>query len=338
MTTMRAVVLEQFGTAPTVRTVPRPVAGPGRVLVQVAASGVNPLDAKIAAGSAAHAGVQLPAVLGIDLAGVVAEVGPGVSRFAVGEEVFGMAGGVGAEPGTLADYIAADADLLAHKPQRLTMREAAALPLIAITAWEAIVDRGRVSAGDVVLVHGGAGGVGHIAIQLALAGGATVFATGSGDGLRVIAELGASPIDYTATTVEEYLEQATAGQGFDVVLDTIGGATLDASFLAARRYTGRVVSILGWGSHNLAPLSFRGASYAGVFTLHPLISGDDRAHHGAILREIAALVDAGQVLPRLDPTPYSLEQATEAQQAVASGGRAGKVVVSVNVPVRSSAI
>jgi NADPH:quinone reductase len=332
MTTMRAAVLEQVGAAPVLRDVPRPTAGPGRVLVRVEASGVNPLDTKIVSGSAAHAQITVPAILGIDLAGVVAAVGPGVAGFAVGDEVFGMVGGVGSEQGTLAEYVAADAQLLAAKPHRLTMREAAALPLVAITAWEALVDRAHVESGDLVLIHGGAGGVGHVAIQLAVARGASVFATGSGAGLDVIARLGATPIDYTRTTPDSYVQTATGGHGFDVVLDTVGGATLDASFAAVRRYTGRVVSVLGWGTHNLAPLSFRGATYSGVFTLHPLLDDEDRAHHGEILREIAALVDARALTPRVDQTSYTLDQTADAHAAVAGSARDGKIVVTTNHP------
>ncbi|WP_228798048.1 zinc-dependent alcohol dehydrogenase family protein [Nocardia nova] len=327
--TMQAAVLQTFGSTPVLRTVPRPSPGPGRVLVGVAASAVNPLDVKISLGDAAHARVSVPATLGIDVAGVVADVGPGVRGFAAGDEVYGMTGGVGDEPGSLAEYIAADPALLAHKPRRLTMREAAALPLAAITAWEALVDRAAVAPGDLVLVHGGAGGVGHIAVQLAIARGATVYATGSGRGLELIRSLGATPIDYTTTTVEQYVQSATGGVGFDIVLDTLGGETLDASFVAVRRYTGRVVSILGWGSHSLAPLSFRGASYSGVFTLQPLLTGEGRAHHGEILTAVAELVDQGYITPSVDPTPYTLAEVAQAHRAVAEKTSRGKAVVTV---------
>ena len=163
-----------------------------------------------------------------------------------------------------------DATLLALKPATLDMRQAAALPLVSITAWEGLVDRARLQAGQRrVLVHGGAGGVGHVAVQIAKALGAQVFATGSAADQATIRSLGATPIDYRAQTLEQYVAEHTAGQGFDVVYDTVGGATLDASFVAVRRF-GQVVSCLGWGTHALAPLSFRAASYSGVFTLLPL--------------------------------------------------------------------
>ena len=157
--------------------VTRDVLRPGEVLVRIAASGVNPLDTKIRTGKAEHAKQPLPAVLGLDMAGTVEEAGAGVTEFRPGDEVFGMVGGVGGRQGTLAEYVAADARLLAHKPKTLLMREAAVLPLSTITAWEGLVDRAQVHAGQKVLVHAGAGGVGHICVQIALAFGADVYAT-----------------------------------------------------------------------------------------------------------------------------------------------------------------
>ena len=308
---------------------PLPDVSAGQVLVRIHASGVNPLDAKIRAGAAGHAHQPLPAVLGLDMAGVVERVGAGVTRFAPGDQVYGMVGGVGGLPGTLAQYVAADADLLAHKPASLSMREAAALPLIAITAWEGLVDRARVQAGQQVLVQGGAGGVGHIVVQLARAFGAQTWATVSPRQAGAVREYGATPIDYTTSTPEDYVRRHTADEGFDIVYDTVGGATLDASFVAARRYGGHVVSALGWGTHALAPLSFRAATYSGVFTLMPLLTGRGRAHHGEILRRVAALADAGHLRPRVDPTRFGLADAAAAHE-LATGGRAlGKVVVNL---------
>jgi NADPH:quinone reductase-like Zn-dependent oxidoreductase len=326
---MRAAVLDAFGSDLVVRSVDVPAPARGEVLVQVVASSVNPLDTKIRAGSAAHARVSPPAVLGIDLAGVVAGVGPGVTRFTVGDEVYGMTGGVGGVQGSLAEYAAVDADLLASKPVSLTMTEAAALPLAVITAWEGLVDRAGVAEGQLVLVHGGAGGVGHIAVQLARARGATVFATGTGRSLEVIRSLGAEPVDYKATPVADYLASATGGDGFDVVFDTAGGSVLDSSFESVRPYTGHVVSILGWGTHSLAPLSFRGATYSGVFTLLPILTGRGRLHHGEILGQAAILADAGQLTPILDPRDFDLDSVGLAHHVVESGAARGKVIVSI---------
>ncbi|WP_369226795.1 zinc-dependent alcohol dehydrogenase family protein [Streptomyces sp. R39] len=327
---MRAVVLREFDTPLVLSEIDKPVAGPGQVLVRIEASGVNPLDTKIRAGKAAHARRTLPAVLGLDLAGVVEETGPGVTAFAPGDEVFGMTGGVGDVQGTLAEYAAVDARLLARKPAALSMREAAALPLVFITAWEGLVDRARVHAGQKVLVHGGAGGIGQAAVQIARARGAEVFATASPARREVVQRLGATPIDYTTTAVQEYVAEHTGGDGFDVVFDTVGGSVLDDSFAAVRTYTGHVVSALGWGSHSLAPLSFRGATYSGVFTLLPLLTGRGREHHGEIMREAATLADAGALKPLLDPRHFTLADVTDAHAAVESGTARGKVVIDVS--------
>src|ERR1700731_1323574 len=209
---MQAAVLDSPSAAFRVAPVPRPHPEPGQVLVRIEASAVNPLDIKIRAGQAAHARQPLPAILGIDLAGVVEAVGAGVTAFRRGDEVFGMTGGIGGLQGSLAEFAAVDADLLAPKPANLTMREAAALPLIFITAWEGLVDRARVQAGQKVLVHGGAGGVGHIAVQLARARGAEVFATGSAKSTAFIEQIGAVPIDYNAMTVDDYVARHTGGR------------------------------------------------------------------------------------------------------------------------------
>jgi NADPH:quinone reductase len=325
---MQAAILDGAKQPFRVASVDRPTAKSGEVLVRISASGVNPLDTKIRAGQAAHARHPLPAILGIDLAGTVQGVGPNVTAFRAGDEVYGMSGGVGGVQGSLAEFAAVDAALLAPKPANLSMRESAALPLIFITAWEGLVDRAKVEAGQKVLVHGGAGGVGHVAVQLARARGAELFATGSARSAAYIRELGAIPIDYTKETVEDYVARYTGGRGFDVIYDTVGGATLDSSFNAVKRF-GHVVSALGWGTHALAPLSFRAASYSGVFTLLPLLTGEGRAHHGDILRQATRLVEAGKLRPRLDARRFSLSNVADAHAAVETQSADGKIVVDI---------
>ena len=154
---MKALILEQFNSPYQVKRGKTPEAEKGQVLVEIAASGINPLDLKIKTGQAAHAKAQLPNILGIDLAGTVIEVGEGVSNFKAGDEVYGMTGGIVGVPGTLAEYAAVDAQLIAKKPHNLNMRDSAAVPLIFITAWEGLVDRANVGPGKNVLIHGGAG-------------------------------------------------------------------------------------------------------------------------------------------------------------------------------------
>lgn len=324
---MKAAILDIHSAPFRVATTSLPVPAQGEVRVRIAASGVNPLDTKIHAGEAAHARHPLPAILGLDLAGTVDAVGPGVTRFRRGDEVYGMAGGVGGVPGSLAEYAVVDADLLAIKPANVSMREAAALPLITITAWEGLVDRMAVKPGDTVLIQGGAGGVGHVAIQIARALGATVHATGSADSRATIEAHGAVFID-RHEPVADYVARLTDGVGFDRVYDTAGGVALDASFQAVRRF-GHVVSCLGWGAHALAPLSFKGATYSGVFTLMPLLSGQGRAHHGEILAAAAELVEAGKLLPMVDPRRFTLDSACDAYRLLKAAAGQGKVVVDI---------
>jgi NADPH:quinone reductase len=326
---MRALVLENYNNPFVLAEIARPTAGKGQVLVQVMASGVNPLDTKIRSGNAAHAKVQLPAVLGMDLAGIVETVGPGVEAFKPGDKVYGLAGGIGGLQGSLAEFAAVDADLLALQPENISMREASALPLAFITAWEGLVDRAQVRAGHKVLIHAGAGGVGHVAVQVAHAAGAEVFATVSAEKVAIAERFGATAINYQNTTLDEYLAEHTNGEGFDIVYDTVGGSTLDASFAAVRTYTGHALSCLGWGTHALAPLSLRGATYSGVFSLLPMLTGKGRAHHGEILREATRMANAGRLKPLLDSRRFTLETALDAHRLVESGKALGKVVVDI---------
>ncbi len=327
---MRAAILDEYNSPFRLTEIARPKPATGQVLVRIKASGVNPLDTKIRTGNGAHAKQPLPAILGMDMAGVVEELGTGATGFNVGDEVYGLTGGIGGLQGSLAEFAAVDADLLAKKPGIVTMRQAAAIPLSFITAWEGLVDRANVHAGQKVLIHAGAGGVGHVAVQLALAHGAEVFATVSPEKRAIVEGYGAVPIDYRSINVEQYVVTHTGGEGFDVVYDTVGGATLDDSFVAAKVYTGHVLSSLGWGTHKLAPLSFRGATYSGVFTLLPMLTGSGRAHHGEIMREATRLVEAGKLTPLVDERQFVLDTALAAHELVESGEALGKVVVDIS--------
>lgn len=324
---MKAYVVERSGGPFRVVELPTPQAASDQVLVKICATGINPLDAKIRAGEGEHAKQPLPAVLGLDMAGVVVATGAGVTAFRQGDEVFGMVGGVGGLQGTLAEFVVADAALLARKPKTLSMQQSAAMPLVTITAWEGLVDRAGVHAGQTVLVHAGAGGVGYAAIQIALSRGATVFATVSDDKRRIVDAVGAIAINRHAP-LKEYVAEHTAGEGFDIVYDTLGGPVLDASFEAVKRYTGHVVSCLGWGSHSLAPLSFRAATYSGVFTLLPLLTGVGRSNHGNILYEAAELAEKDQLKPLLAHHQFGSDDIASAFDLVAKGS-GGKVVVEL---------
>jgi NADPH2:quinone reductase len=324
---MKAYVVETANGPFREVEIPTPLPTQGQVLVKIRASGVNPLDIKIRGGEAAHAKQPLPAVLGLDMAGIVDAVGPGVTKFLPGAEVFGMVGGVGGLQGTLAEFILADAALLALKPKTLTMRQAAAFPLVTITAWEGLVDRAAVHSGQTVLIHAGAGGVGYAAVQIALAFGAKVFTTVSDEKRSLVENLGATAVN-RQTQVEEYIAEYTAGEGFDIVYDTLGGAVLDASFHAVKRYTGHVISCLGWGTHSLAPLSLRAATYSGVFTLFPLLTGQQRANHGHILREASKLAELNQLKPLVAEQRFGRDEIAMAYEVVAKGSK-GKVIIEL---------
>lgn len=309
------------------QSIPQP--GPGQVLVKVAASGINPLDLKIRAGLAAHAKQPFPAVLGIDMAGEVVATGSDIHHFVKGDKVYGMTGGVAGQQGSLAQYQLVDADLLAKAPSNISLRQAAAMPLVVITAWEGLIDRAKVAAGHKVLVQGGAGGVGHVAVQLAKAFGAEVYATASAKDADYIRSLGAVFIDYRHTTVAQYLAEHTNNTGFDIVYNTMGGTSLDLAFQSVKTYTGHVVSSLGWGTHSIAPLSLKAASYSGVFTLLPLLTGQHRAQHGAILRRASQLTEQGLLAVRLDPEEFDFGHIEQAYEKVATASNNGKVVVTV---------
>lgn len=325
--TMRAGVLETHNAPLRLSTISTPEIGPHDVLVRVRASGVNPLDTKISCRRSRACPPSVAGDPGIDLAGVVELAGREVTRFKPGDEIYGMTGGVGGVQGSLAEFAAVDADLLALKPANLSMREAAALPLIVITAREGLIDRAGLKAGQKVLIHGGAGGVGHVAIQIARAFGAEVFATGSPSQRATIEGFGAVFIDRDGP-VDAYVTQHTGGRGFDIVYDTVGGKVLDASFEAVRRF-GHVVSALGWGTHALAPLSFRAATYSGVFTLLPLLSGEGRAHHGEIMAQATRLAEAGKLVPLLDYRRFTLENVDEAYALIRDRAAKGKLVVDM---------
>lgn len=327
--TMLALVLEEFNNEFVMKEIALPLPLEGQVLVAVKASGINPLDLKIKSGNAAHAKTVLPAILGIDMAGIVTSVGKNVKGFKVGDEVYGMTGGIAGVQGSLAQFAAVDADLLAHKPSNISFKEAASLPLAIITAWEGLVDRANVNSSKTVLVHGGAGGVGHIAVQIAKSFGAKVYATGDASNKKIIEKYGAVAIDYAKESVEDYMGQYTGGEGFDIIFDTVGGANLDKSFTAVKHYVGHVVSILGWGTHSLAPLSFRGATYSGVFTLLPLITGKGRKHHGEILVRAAKLIEDGKLRGTTNPGSFALKDVEQTWKEMNEGTVKGKVVIEI---------
>ncbi|WP_153447756.1 zinc-dependent alcohol dehydrogenase family protein [Vibrio algicola] len=328
---MKATVIGTFGKTDVFKTVElsKPEVKAGHVVVKVAASSVNTIDMMIRdMGEALPFHPQLPGILGMDFAGIVDAVGEGVTDYTVGDEVYGCAGGLGDLQGSLAEYMLADINLIAHKPDNISMREAAALPLVGITAYEGLV-RAGITAGQKVLVHGGAGGVGHVAIQLARHFGSEVFATGAaGEQTDLISKLGATAIDFKSESVADYVEKYTSGAGFDVIFDSVGGTNLNNSIEAAK-LNGQIATTLSMHEQDLTMLHMKGLSLHVVFMLLPMIYNVGRAEHGKILKAMAKIVEAGELQPVLDAKEFALADAGKAHDRLASGQAIGKVVVSI---------
>ncbi|MFE1774268.1 NADP-dependent oxidoreductase [Streptomyces sp. NPDC059008] len=307
---MRAVVQNSFGGPEVLETVDidRPEPLGGEVLIRVRASGVNPVDVAVRSGAYPLLGEPSFGV-GWDISGVVEEVGPG-ARFKVGDEVFGMPFFPRAATG-YAEYVAAPSRQVARKPASLDHVQAAAVPLAALTAWQGLVDAARVKAGDRVLIHRAAGGVGHFAVQIAKARGAYVIALASEARHEFVRSLGADEvIDYRVT------DFADAVRDLDVVFDSNAQGSRSLSVL---RPGGTLVSIMEhWNQELAAEVEAAGRHFAGV-SVEP---------DYASLEAIAALIDAGRIRPHVQET-FPLEEAGKAHELVGSGRVQGKVVLTV---------
>ncbi|MEM7385204.1 MAG: zinc-dependent alcohol dehydrogenase family protein [Verrucomicrobiota bacterium] len=326
---MKAMQLSAYGDQAGFEAadVPKPEVVSGHALVRIQASSVNTVDTMIRTmGRDLPLSPELPAILGMDFAGVVEEVGEGVENLAVGDEVYGCAGGLADLPGSLAEYMVVDSHLIARKPANLSMREAAALPLVGITAFEGL-SRAGVREGQKVLVHGGSGGVGHVALQLARHLGADVYSTGGGDKqLALIDRLGARGINYKTETVEQYVASHTDGNGFDVVFDSVGGANMANSFEAAA-LNGQVASTVAMCELDLSVAHFKGLSLHVVFMLIPMLHHFKREAHAGILRTLAEIAESGGLTPVLDEKRFTLEEVGQAHARLESGKAMGKVVI-----------
>jgi len=329
---MKAMVINQYGNSDAFEAaeVEKPQVSTGHVLVKIAATSVNTVDTMIRQmGKDLPFSPDTPATLGMDFAGTIEAVGDGVERFSIGDEVYGCAGGLADLPGTLAEYISADARLIAHKPQSISMREAAALPLVGITAYEGLV-RAGVKQGQKVLVHGGSGGVGHVALQLAKYFGAEVYSTGGGDEqIKLIEKLGATGINYQTETVDGYVNKHTDGKGFDVVYDSVGGENIVNSFAAAA-LNGQVATTVSMVELDLTPAHMKGLSLHVVFMLIPMIHNHKREEHGMILSQLAKIVDQGKLKPVVDEQTFNLSEVGSAHDRLASGDAVGKVVITLD--------
>ena len=308
---------------------PKPAPGDGQVLIRVAASTVNPIDCKIRSGLL-RALAPETGVLGFDVAGIIEEAGKGVSGFDIGDEVFGCTGAVKQHSGALAEFQVADARLLARKPENLSLHEAVALPLVSITAWDALIRGAKIDKGERVLVHGATGGVGHVGIQLAKNAGAKVYATVSSAQKAAIARtLGAEPINYKEQSVEEYVAEYTGGEGFDVVFDTVGGENLTRS-LEAAALEGRVSSVNTRTTADLSLLHQKALSLHVVFMVIPILHNQPAGltRHGEVLREIARRVELEEFRPLIHEQRFAFEDVGNAHTLLEQGGATGKIVLN----------
>lgn len=318
----------------TLADIPKPaITDAHQLLVRVHAAGLNPLDTKIRKLHFYYPN-NLPAILGCDGAGIVEAIGDDVTRFRPGDEVYFFANGLGNMPGSYAQYTIVDEREAARKPKRLSMIEAAAVPLALITACEALIDRISLERDEHLLVHGGAGGVGHLAIQLARNRGARVAATvGDAEKARIVRELGAElAIPYREQDFAAEALRWTGGRGVDVVLDTVGGKTFCSSFRALRLY-GRIATLLSTPCEladvNEARMRNLRIGYVQMTAPSWLANAEARAAQTRILETCASAFEDGSLHP-LVSSVLPLERAVDAHRIVEQGHTIGKVVTTVD--------
>lgn len=305
--------------------------GSTQALVHVKAIGINPIDTKIRAAPERFP-VSFPVIPGCDGAGIVQAVGNQVKNFKPGDAVYFSQPGFNQRQGTYAEYVMVDASLLALKPHSLSFEQAAAAPLVLITAWEALYDRARITDGQTVLIHAGAGGVGHVAIQLAKLAGARVITTVSNaEKANFVKRLGADQIIHypTQDVIAEVL-QYTDGKGVDIAFDTVGADVLQSCFSCIKPY-GDVVTILqptkdiDWGEARK-----RNVRFSLELMLSPVLMelDDAKCHQADILRQCAALFEQGRLAVEIAQT-FDLSNAAAAQRYLEQNHPAGKLVMTL---------
>lgn len=330
---MKAMIIAEPGPAESFRLqeVDKPELRPGHILVEVRATSVNPIDTKVRAKKLPFS-PEYPAILHVDFSGIVVGVSSDITKFKIGDAVYGVGGGIkGTIGGALAQYLLVDANLVSLMPNNLSFTEAATLPLVSITAWEGLFDKLRIRSGQSLLVHGGIGGVGHIAAQLGKYMGAIVHTTVSSDEDEELSrEFGGDyPINYKNVSPEAYVEKFTHNQGFDFVFDTVGGTNLEKSFQVTK-LNGAVACIATAGNHDLTAMYSKGLSLHSVLMLIPLMTGIGREHYGKILFEMKKLVESGKVKPLIHKKIFNWKQVAEAHKLVESRGQKGKVALVID--------
>jgi len=330
---MRAILMTKPGAADvlTAAEVDKPACGDDEVLVHIMAAGVNPIDTKLRRNGLYFAD-GMPAILGCDGAGIIEHTGANVSCFQAGDAVYYCYGGLGQQAGNYAEYIAVPEHYVAMKPDCIDFIDAAAAPLVLITAWEALFDRARIQSGQKVFIHAGAGGVGHVAIQLArLAGCEVATSVSSEEKAEVVTTLGADMvINYRQQDVTEALLAWTDGAGVDVSFDTVGGAAFNQLIPATKVY-GDIVTILQVPADaDWKTIRLRNIRISHELMLTPMVMGLDEAaeHHSDILEQCAQFFDEQKLSIFVSDT-YKLEQASEAHCCVEAGSMVGKLVLEI---------
>lgn len=332
---MKAVIMTAPGTPEVlaVQQVPDPqITQDRQLLVKLQAAGVNPIDTKLRQRGTFYPD-RTPTILGCDGAGIVEAVGAGVENFRVGDAVYFCDGGVGGSVGNYAEFAVVDERFVARKPQSLSFVEAAAAPLVLITAWESLYDRARLQEGQRTLIHAGAGGVGHVAVQLAKLKGAAVATTvGSEEKAAFVQQLGADlPILYQKTDVVDRILEWTHGDGVDVGFDTVGGETFFQTVPAVKLY-GDLVTILepDFQIGNLKTARLRNLRISLELMLTPMLQGLVPAQmaQAKILQQCADLFDAGQLKIYVGKT-FALDDAIEAHRLLEGGSMTGKIVLTI---------
>jgi NADPH2:quinone reductase len=331
---VKAVLMTAAGNPEVLqlREVAKPTPGNTELLVRLVAAGINPIDTKLRKRGTFYP-EQMPAILGCDGAGVVEAVGADVKKFRPGDEVYFCYGGLGAHQGNYAEYTTVDEKFVASKPKSVSFAEAAAAPLVLITAWEALYERGRLEPGDKTLIHAGAGGVGHVAIQLAKLKGADVATTvSSQEKAKFVTQLGADKvIFYKQTDFVQATLDWTNGEGVDLAFDTIGGDVLEKSFPAVRVY-GDVVTILEPSANTAWKVARNKNLRIGLeLMLTPMLLGnlEGLQHHGEILQQCANWIDDGKLKIHVSQT-FPLAEAAKAHELLETGSVTGKIVLLID--------
>ena len=332
---MKAVVMTAAGNPDVLQLqeVPDPTLQTDtEILVRLRAAGVNPIDTKIRSRGTFYPD-RTPHILGCDGAGIVEAIGSRVDRFQVGDEVYFCHGGLGGPRGNYAEFAVVEQHCVARKPTSLSFTEAAAAPLVLITAWESLYDRAKVLAGQTVLVHAGAGGVGHVAVQLAKLQGAMVCTTvGSSEKAQFVRQLGVDlPILYKQTDFAEAVLDWTDGEGVDVAFDTVGGETFFQTVPAVKVY-GDLVTILEPNAElgNLKTARSRNLRISLELMLTPMLQNlvEEQERQGKILQQCTRLIDNNQLKIHLGET-FPLAEAAAAHERLGLGSMMGKIALSI---------